>query len=108
MENVCAHILVLMRPVATAHLQVGLNENLDASYLARDYGVNVVNTADVRTRARERWVDTPSCSLAGMVSSLFGKELPKDPTIRLSRWPSPLQPQQVIFGSSERVLSVSM
>ena len=104
----CAHILVLIRPVATAYLQVGVNVNLDESYLARDYGVKVVNTVDVRTHVRECWADTPSRSLAGMVYSLLGKELPKDPTIRLSRWSSPLQPQHVIFGNSERVSSVSM
>ena len=48
----CAHILVLIRPVATAYLQVGVNVNLDESYLARDYGVKVVNTVDVRTHVR--------------------------------------------------------
>ena len=63
---VCAH-LILMQSVTTAHLQVGVNVNLDAGFLARDYGVNVANTVDVRTHARECWVETPSRSLADMV-----------------------------------------
>lgn len=104
-ECVCT-LLVFIRSFATAHLQVGVNVNADAGYLARDYGVKVANTVDVRTHARKCWVETPSRSLAGMVSYLLGKELPKDPTIRLSRWSAPLQPQQVIFGSSERLLFV--
>lgn len=86
---------ILTHLTVTAHLQVGVNVNLDASFLERDYGVKVANTVDLRTHARECWVETPSRSLAGMVSALVGKELPKDPTVRLSRWSSPLTHQQV-------------
>ncbi|CAM9376638.1 unnamed protein product [Sphacelaria rigidula] len=68
--------------------KVGVNVNSDASLLERDYGVDVGNTVDVRTHARECWVETPSRSLAGMVGALIGKELFKDPTIRFSRWSS--------------------
>lgn len=92
-----------MHLVVTAHLQVGVNVNLDASFLERDYGVKVANTVDLRTHARECWVETPSRSLAGMVSALVGKELPKDPTVRLSRWSSAiLTDQQVKIGRSLR------
>lgn len=70
---------------------------MDANFLERDYGVEVANTVDLRTHARECWVQTPSRSLAGMVSSLLGKELPKDPTIRLSRWSAALTDSQVIM-----------
>lgn len=59
---------------------------MDATYLERDYGVQVANTMDLRTYAREGWVETPCRSLAGMTSSLLGKQLPKDPVVRLSRW----------------------
>ena len=90
--------------IATAHLQVGVNIKSDATYLERDYEVKVANTVDVRTHAKACWVQTPSRSLAGMVSSLLGKALPKDPTIRLSRWSSPLNAQHVILVSSARVL----
>lgn len=109
-EGVCACMhLLLMQSVSTAstaHLQVGVNVNLDATFLARDYGVTVKNTADVRAHASECWVETPSRSLAGMVSSLLGKELPKDPTVRLSRWSHRLDDNQVILGSPERDLLV--
>lgn len=42
-------------------------------------------------------METPSRSLAGMTSSLLGKQLPKDPAIRLSRWSASLKDEQVIF-----------
>ncbi|CAM9506220.1 unnamed protein product [Sphacelaria rigidula] len=77
-----------MQSAASAHLQVGVNANSDASLLEGDHGVDVANTVDVRTHARECWVETPSRSLAGMTGALIGKELPKDPTIRFSRWSS--------------------
>ncbi|CAN0539532.1 unnamed protein product, partial [Laminaria digitata] len=99
-------VRVNIAPVATAHLQVGINVNLDASFLARDYGVKVANTVDVRTHARECWVETPSRSLAGMVFSLLGKELPKDPTIWLSQWSSDLQPAQVQYACLDAFASV--
>ena len=92
-----------MQYVATAHLQVGVNANLDAEFLARGYGVNVANTVDVRTHERQCWVEKPPRSLAGMVPFFLGEELPKDRTIRLRRWSSLLQPQQVILRSFERV-----
>ena len=62
---------------------------------------------DVLTHAKVCWVQTPSLSLAGIVSSLLGKELPTDPTFRLSRWNSPLNAQLVILVTvvcSARVL----
>ncbi|CAM9721026.1 unnamed protein product, partial [Laminaria digitata] len=74
---------------------VGVNVNLDASYLVRDYKVEVANTVDLRTHARQCLVETPSRSLAGMVSALIGKTLRKDPAIRLSQWSShQLTPEQ--------------
>ena len=94
--NHVSFILYLTQSVVTSHLQVGVNVNLDAKFLERDYGVEVANTVDLRTHARECWVETPSRSLAGIVSSLLGQELPKDPTIRLSRWSAALTDAQVI------------
>lgn len=43
-------------------------------------------------------METPCRSLAGMTSSLLGKQLPKNPGIRLSRWSgASLNDDQVIF-----------
>ncbi|CAN0310195.1 unnamed protein product, partial [Laminaria digitata] len=75
--------------------KVGVKVNSDAARLARDYKVNVANTVDVATHASKCWVETSSRSLAGMVSSLLGKELPKDPTVRLSSWSSALNNEQI-------------
>ena len=66
-----------MRCTAITIFQVGVNVNTDASFLNRDYDVEVAATVDLRTHVRERWVATPSRSLAGMVSALMGKELRK-------------------------------
>lgn len=92
-----------LKRFVSSHLQVGVNVNLDATYLERDYGVQVANTVDLRTFAREGWVETPCRSLAGMTSSLLGKQLPKDPIVRLSRWSdASLSDDQVIvlgFGA---------
>ncbi|CAB1098485.1 unnamed protein product [Ectocarpus sp. CCAP 1310/34] len=86
---------------------VGVNVNSDASLLERYYGVKVANMIDVRTHARECWVETSSRSLAGMASSLVGKALPKDPTIRLSRWSNPsLTDEQVHIACLDAYASV--
>lgn len=98
--------LLLIQSVAVARPQVGVKVNSDAARLARDYKVNVANTVDVATHASKCWVETSSRSLAGMVSSLLGKELPKDPTVRLSSWSSALNNEQVLFRIPERVLLV--
>ncbi|CAN0581265.1 unnamed protein product, partial [Laminaria digitata] len=79
---------------------------VNIAFLARDYGVKVANTVDVRTHARECWVETPPRSLAGMVFSLLGKELLKDPTIQLSQWSSDLQPAQVQYACLDAFASV--
>jgi len=78
-----------------SHVQVGVNVNLDATFLERDYGIEVANTVDLRTHARNCWVEVPPQSLAGMASFLLKKDLPKDPNIRLSRWSAHLSESQV-------------
>ncbi|CAM9748150.1 unnamed protein product, partial [Laminaria digitata] len=86
---------LLTQPFDVVFLQVGVNVNLDASYLFRDYKVEVANTVDSRTHARQCLVETPSRSLAGMVSALIGKTSRKDSAICLSQWSSyQLTPEQ--------------
>ncbi|CBJ28935.1 similar to Werner syndrome protein [Ectocarpus siliculosus] len=85
--------------------KVGVNINSDATYLERDYGIEVANTVDLRTYARQCWVETPSRSLAGMASSLLGRQLPKDPVIRSSRWSSPLSDNQEVAKFQDPIFS---
>ncbi|CAN0080341.1 unnamed protein product, partial [Laminaria digitata] len=86
--------------------KVGAKVNSDAARLARDYKVNVANNVDVATHPSKCWVETSSRSLAGMVSSLLGKELPKDPTVRLSSWSSALNNEQVEYACLDAFASV--
>ena len=74
--------------------RLGVNTKSDATYLDE---VKAANTVDALTHAKDCWVQTPSFSLAGIVSSLLGKELPTYPTSRLSRRSSPLSAQLVIL-----------
>ncbi|CAB1106293.1 unnamed protein product [Ectocarpus sp. CCAP 1310/34] len=86
--------------------KVGVNINSDATYLEQDYGVEVANTVDLRTCARQSWVETPCRSLAGMTSHLLGRQLPKDPVVRLSRWSAPLADKQVQYACLDAYASV--
>ena len=76
------------------HGGLGVNNKSDATYLDE---VRAANTVDAPPHAKACWVQTPSLSLAGIVSSLLGKELPTDPTFRLSRRSSPFNAQLVIL-----------
>ena len=76
------------------HGRLRVNTKSDAAYMDE---VNAANTVDALTHTKACWVQTPSLSLAGIVSSLLGKELPTDPTFRLSRWSSPLNAQLVML-----------
>ncbi|CAM9283796.1 unnamed protein product, partial [Sphacelaria rigidula] len=88
-----------MQSADSAHLQVGVSMNSEASLLKRDYGVHVADTVDVKTNGRECWRETPSHSLAGMVCALIGEDLPEDPSIRFSRWSgNSLTRKEVGFG----------
>lgn len=78
-------------------MQIGVSVNMDPSILERDYEVEAANTQDLRTHARYYWVQTPSRSLTGIVLSLLGKELPKDPSTPLSRWSAVLTGGQVMI-----------
>ena len=74
--------------------RLGVNTKSDAMYLDE---VKATNTVDALTHAKACWVQTPSFSLAGIVSSLRGKEMPMYPTSCLSRRSSPLNAQLVIL-----------
>ena len=73
---------------------LGVNTKSDATYLDE---VKAANTVDALTHAKARWVQTSSLSLAVIVSSLLGKELPTDLTFRLSRRSTPLNAQLLIL-----------
>ena len=64
--------------------------------------VKAANTVDALIQAKARWVQTPSLSLAVIVSSLLGEELPTDPTFLLSRRSSPVNAQRPT-GDTTRV-----
>ena len=74
--------------------RLGVNTKSDATYLDE---VKAANTVGALTHAKACWVQTPSLSLEGIVSSLVGKEVPTDPIFPLSRWSSPLNAQLVIL-----------
>ena len=74
--------------------RLGVNTKADATYLDE---VKAANTVGALTHAKVCWVQTPSFSLAGIVSSLLGEGLPTDSTFRLSRRSSPLNAQLVIL-----------
>ena len=52
--------------------RLGVNTKSDATYLDE---VKAANTVGALTHAKACWVQTPSLSLAGIVSSLLSKEL---------------------------------
>eukprot|EP00752_Nemacystus_decipiens_P018513 g16598.t1 len=66
-----------LRPDIIA-LPIGVNVNLDATNLERDYGVQVANTVDLRTFARQGWVESPCRSLAEDVDTEDGDEDDRD------------------------------
>ena len=54
------------------HGKLGFDTKSDATY---SDDVKAANTVDALTHANVYWVQTPSLSLAGIVSSLLSKEL---------------------------------
>ena len=58
--------------------RLGVNTKLDATYSDE---VKAANTVDALTQANACWVQTPSFSLAGVVSSLLGKEFAHRPDL---------------------------
>lgn len=66
--------------------QVGVAVRGDGKRLQRDYGVETCGMVDLRSYARDCWVDLPCRSLAGMTATALGKTLSKDPAVRFSRW----------------------
>ena len=72
---VCASQLLTL-PFHVGSLQVGVNVNLDASYLFRDHKVEVANTVDLRTYARHCLIETPSSALTDMACDGQPDELP--------------------------------
>ncbi|CAN0586312.1 unnamed protein product, partial [Laminaria digitata] len=56
-------------------IKTGVAIKTDAAYIFSDYGVEVVNTVDLRSLAKSNLVATSSRSLAGITACLLGKHL---------------------------------
>ena len=76
------------------YCRLGANTKSDATYLDE---VKAANTVDALTHTKDRWVQTPSLSLASIVSSLPGERVGHRPDLGLSRRSSPLNAQLVIL-----------
>ncbi|CAN0521438.1 unnamed protein product, partial [Laminaria digitata] len=86
--------------------QTGVAIKTDATHIYSDYGVEVVNTVDLRSLAKSNLVATSSRSLAGITACLLGKHLPKD-AVRFSRWASfPLSDAQRDYACMDAYVSV--
>lgn len=67
--------------------KTGVGIKGDCTRLTSFYGVEVAHTVDLRSLAVERKAELGlRRGLADLCVHLLGQQLPKDPTVRLSKW----------------------